>query len=335
MLSVVIVNFNTGYRLKQAVDGCLARPPRGGMEIIVVENNSADGSSDFLADPKYADVRLVKPGVNAGYSEGNNIGFEHAKGDVVLLMTPDRYPLDDALDRMARRFEEDPTLGAMGGYCLWADGTLDHHFLGLPTPWQSYLYTFWRPQAKRLPSMRRYLGLDLDLAKPFEVPQPAGGCFAFRRHLLESPIQHPGFGLFYSDVDTARRVADTGLRTLVDPDIRFVHDHDHKPYNPVSGPLLTLDYYVGVALYHRIHNGWLAYATVKTLFALHLTAWMARETAARLLGRQTREQYRRHRDLYWNYLRDRNIILDRAKTEMRAKGMPRATYPIPNSELRV
>lgn len=317
MLSVVIVNFNGGYRLKQAIDGCLAKPVRGGLEIIVVENESTDDSTEFLKLPEYAGVRVIRPGVNVGYTAGNNIGHDAAKGDIVLLMTPDRYPLDDALDRMVERFEEDESLGAIGGFCLKPDMSVDHHFLGLPTVWQSYLFAFWRTRgAMRLKSFRRYMGADLDLEQPLEVPQPAGGCYAFRRGLVESPIQHPDFGLFYSDVDTARRVHDTGKRTVVFPDIRFVHDHEEKPANPVWGPLLTLDYYVGILLYHRLHNGRLAYLWGKTLFTLHLSAWLARDTLALFLGRQSREQHKRHVDLFLNFLKDRNVVVENAKRQL-------------------
>lgn len=326
MLSIVIVNYNSGYRLKQAVDACLARPPRTGLQLIVVENESKDASARFLNEPAYASVEVVRPGVNVGYTQGNNIGYANAKGDVVLLMTPDRYPLDDALDRMATRFAEDATIGAIGGFCYMADGKVDHHFLELPTVWHSYLFAFWRTRgAKRLRTFRRYLNADVDLTRPFDVPQPAGGCYAFRREIISNPIQHPGFGLYYSDVDTARKVADTGLRTVVYPDIRFVHDHDEKPPHDMWGPLMTLDFYVGNTLYHRLHNGFGAYVAVKALFTLQLSAWMLRDTAALLVGRQNLAQYKRHVSVFWNFLRDRNVVAENTNREMRANGLANAT----------
>lgn len=326
MLSVVIVNYNSEYRLRQAVDAVLARPVRGGVEVVVVDNESTDGSADFIGkNARYAAVSLVRPPVNVGYTEGNNIGCDLARGDVVLLMTPDRYPLDDSLDRMVAYFEADASLGAIGGVCLRPDGTIDHLYHDLPTPWMSYLWAFWRDRgATRLRAFRRFTHADEDFTKPFECAQPVGGAFAFRRALLTTPVTDPGFGLLHGDVDTSRRVADTGLRTMVFPDVRFVHDHDEKPSNPVRGPFIALDYYVGVLRYHRIRNGTLSHARAKALFGIHLTAWIARDTLAWLVGRQARERNATHWRVYGAFWRERNILLEATKAKMRAAGMPRS-----------
>lgn len=317
MLSVIIVNFNGGYRLKQAVDACLANPVRGGLEIIVVENESSDDSTDFLDLPEYEQVRVIRPGANIGYTAGNNIGFDQAKGEFVLLMTPDRYPLADALDRMVERFEEDDTLGAIGGYCLSPTGRFEQELLrDLPTVWQSYLCTFWNGRgAERGPSLRKYFLRGTDFSQPALVPQPQGGALAFRRNLLHPPLMDDRFGIYCSDIEVCRRIADTGRRTVVFPDIRFVHDHEHKPANPVWSPLLTLDHYVGLSTYHLRYDGRGAYLALKFLFASQLVGWLMLDAAAALLRRQSWAQFRRHLGVFVDFLRDRNPIAEKAKSK--------------------
>lgn len=324
MLSVIIVNFNGGYRLRQTIDACIAHPVRGGLELIVIENESSDDSADFLELPEYKNVKVVRPGVNVGYTAGNNIGYAEASGDIVLLMTPDRYPVDDALDRIMERFEEDDRLGAIGGFCVSPTGRFEQEQLrGLPTVWQSYLCTFWNGRgAERFPSLKNYFLAGTDFTQPAFVPQPQGGALAFRRRLIEPPLMDERFGIYCSDIEVCRRIADTRMRTVVYPDIRFVHDHEHKPPSPVSGPILTLDYYVGLATYHRRYDGIGAYLALKLLFGIQLVAWLALEGAAVLVRRQTLIQFRRHARVVFGFFLNQNPIVEKARRELASVNRP-------------
>ena len=58
-VSVVITSLNEGELLRQTVDNHLARLPSGG-EIVVVDDGSTDGSTDFL-NGNYEGVTLLRP----------------------------------------------------------------------------------------------------------------------------------------------------------------------------------------------------------------------------------------------------------------------------------
>ena len=73
-LSIIVVSYNTCRLL----DDCLrslyaAEPPAGGMEVIVVDNASADGSPDMVR-AGYPQARLIVSAENRGYSAANNQG---------------------------------------------------------------------------------------------------------------------------------------------------------------------------------------------------------------------------------------------------------------------
>ncbi|MCA9920568.1 MAG: glycosyltransferase, partial [Anaerolineales bacterium] len=70
-LSIVIVNYNT----RQLLDDCLAsifaaQAPDGGLEVIVVDNASRDGSQALVRE-KYPAVQLIASEVNRGFSAAN------------------------------------------------------------------------------------------------------------------------------------------------------------------------------------------------------------------------------------------------------------------------
>jgi GT2 family glycosyltransferase len=79
-LSVIIVSYNT----RQLLDDCLssvyaAETPPGGLEVIVVDNASADGSPAMVAE-KFPDVKLIARVDNLGFSTANNQGSAIARG---------------------------------------------------------------------------------------------------------------------------------------------------------------------------------------------------------------------------------------------------------------
>jgi GT2 family glycosyltransferase len=85
LASIIIVSYNHRKYLKSCIDSIKNQDyPH---EIIVVDNESADGSPGFI-ESTYPDVRLVR-NKNTGYGAGNNLGVQFAKGDYVVFLNPD------------------------------------------------------------------------------------------------------------------------------------------------------------------------------------------------------------------------------------------------------
>jgi GT2 family glycosyltransferase len=66
--------------------------------VIVVDNDSADGSETFITS-KFPFVRWLQLGYNAGFARANNAGISIAKGDTVLLLNSDTIVEDDAIQK--------------------------------------------------------------------------------------------------------------------------------------------------------------------------------------------------------------------------------------------
>lgn len=318
MLSVVVVNYNSGYRLRQCVESLLASPPPGGLEVVVVENRSTDGSADFLAQGDWPGVKLLRPAVNLGYTHGNNLGFGASRGDLVLLLTPDMKAHPGALAAMEKHLRDDPGLGGLGGWCTWPDGSFHRYHNRLPTVRTAYLTTFGdKARNERDAEYRRYHMMDEDFAKPVEVPQPAGGCFLVRREIFPNGLMSPLFGTYWSDVEVARRVRDAGRKVMVFPDCRFTHDHDFSPKSgPDLRPFLALDYYVGAWNYFRLYEGRGAAARLKLRFGLAIAGRFARDLAAWALRRKPWREARRNGFLLRHFLASRNVHLERSLADL-------------------
>jgi len=100
-VSVVIVNWNGA----QYLPGCIG-PLRGEVDIVVVDNGSADGSIGLLGR-SFPDVRCVEAGRNLGFSAANNVGTRHCGGSYILFLNNDTCVQHGAVAAMRGAFELD------------------------------------------------------------------------------------------------------------------------------------------------------------------------------------------------------------------------------------
>lgn len=117
-LSVVILNYNNMNVIGRCVDTLLAHRGHANYEIIVVDNQSKDGSYEMLKE-KYADqIVLVRNNKN-GCSSGRNLGVKHASGKYLCFLDSDQWVISDLwLENAIYLLEEIADAGAVG----WAAG---------------------------------------------------------------------------------------------------------------------------------------------------------------------------------------------------------------------
>lgn len=136
-VSVLIVNYQAGDRLRRCLDHLAAQTFRD-FEVIVVDNGSSDGSIE-TARASAQPFALVDPGGNVGFAAGNNRGAERARGEWLALLNPDAYADPDWLERLLAAAARYPWADAFGSLQIDAaaperlDGAGDvFHALGVP-----------------------------------------------------------------------------------------------------------------------------------------------------------------------------------------------------------
>jgi GT2 family glycosyltransferase len=88
IVSVVIVNWDGKHLLGECLDSLIGQQDVKGVEIIVVDNGSRDGSTEFVRDI-YRNVTVVSLPANIGFAGGNNAGIRIATGKYVALLNND------------------------------------------------------------------------------------------------------------------------------------------------------------------------------------------------------------------------------------------------------
>jgi GT2 family glycosyltransferase len=92
-------------------------------EIILVDNASPkDNPNEFLI--RFPGIVLVKSPENGGFAKGNNLGIEHAKGDIILLLNSDTILAEDSISKAAKILSQDQQMGAIGVQLIFPDGVV-------------------------------------------------------------------------------------------------------------------------------------------------------------------------------------------------------------------
>ena len=90
-------------------------------EIVMVDNNSTDGSYDYVLK-HYNEVNIIRNNENLGYSKGFNVGINYAMSlgaDYVLLVNNDTWIGTNALKFLVETAETDEKIGFVTGKVLF------------------------------------------------------------------------------------------------------------------------------------------------------------------------------------------------------------------------
>src|SRR5262245_57618870 len=122
VFSIVIVNMNAAAFLEKCLDSIVATGGDVGVEIIVVDNASTDGSV-AAARRTAPDLTLLQQPDNIGYVPANNRGLEHATGQYTMFLNNDTELFPGCLAELASFLDDHPEVGAVSPQILNPDGT--------------------------------------------------------------------------------------------------------------------------------------------------------------------------------------------------------------------
>ena len=109
LVSVIIVNYNGKHLLKRAIESLQNQDFECGIEIIVVDNCSEDGSYNFVKK-NYKDVVWIQTGKNISYPAAN-YGVDASKGNYILFTNNDVEFKKDCIRRVHDILKDDKKIG--------------------------------------------------------------------------------------------------------------------------------------------------------------------------------------------------------------------------------
>jgi GT2 family glycosyltransferase len=121
-VSVIIPVFNHLSYTLQCLDSIEAATNHQGLEIIVIDNGSGDGTAEALAGRP--DVIVITNPENRGFTEACNQGAAKATGDYLLFLNNDTIVRPGWLEHLLACLENDLSVWAVGSRLIYPNGEL-------------------------------------------------------------------------------------------------------------------------------------------------------------------------------------------------------------------
>lgn len=221
-VTIVIVNWNGGQLLMQCLESIRAHTCAGRISVIVVDNNSTDGSRE-AATERFPEFQTFNSGANLGFGRANNLARHLVDAPHVLFLNPDAELTSGALDRALECLTAHPDVGALGCRMIAPDGSV--HDLGLQwtmSPWTALVELLFVNEHSR-----RQLGRWLPTIDPHHsayVKKLYGGCLLVRRDVLDAAGWFDErYFMYGEDADLSRTIRELGWKLFYCADATVLH----------------------------------------------------------------------------------------------------------------
>jgi len=241
-LSIIIVSFNTADLTVACLDSIsvsLKKYPVQA-EVIVVDNNSTDGSIDKLRNyalpirqaqgRRITNFELIENRANSGFGKANNLGLKKALGEFVLFLNSDTLVDELNFEELISLIRKDVKIGALTVRVNLENGDLDPaSHRGFPTIWRSFTYFSKLEQLTRyIPVLNRVFGgyhlTHLSHKTTHEIDSPSGAFFLTRKSVLDEVGGFDEkFFMYGEDLDLSMRIKKLGLKILFYPEQSITH----------------------------------------------------------------------------------------------------------------
>ena len=139
----IIVNWNTRGLLEKSIGALLAVKEKFDLEILVIDNNSTDGSQDLLKS-KFNSCFIYLSNKNLGYAAANNLGFSlFPNVKYYLLINSDAYITTNSFSKLYDELESNNNIAAVTPALKLNSGKLQLGSAGYGPSWYYALNTFF------------------------------------------------------------------------------------------------------------------------------------------------------------------------------------------------
>lgn len=121
VVSVVLPILNGKWLLPEFFKALKAQSfPAGQIEVVVVDNGSSDGSTDYVLK-NWPGARLISIDHNLGSAKAENLGVKLARGHLVFITNDDAIISPNCLTDLVRLIKSDPQVAMVSGKLLYQD----------------------------------------------------------------------------------------------------------------------------------------------------------------------------------------------------------------------
>ena len=219
-VSIIIVNYNTYSLTKSCIDSVFDKTEGIEFEVILVDNNSVDGSRDlFSADSR---IKYIYNDTYMGFGRANNLGLSCAVGRNVLFLNSDTLLINNAIKILSDYLDSNINVGGCGGNLYYEDLTPNMSFV------RHYPSLIWEINAlfHGIPSrLIRYDNSMFNFSnEPCSVAYIWGADLMIRKKLLDKyGAFDKDFFMYFEETELCHRLTTKGYKIMSVPQAQIIH----------------------------------------------------------------------------------------------------------------
>ncbi|NWF71975.1 MAG: glycosyltransferase [Nitrospirae bacterium] len=216
--SIIIPVFNKIELTRQCLTTLASVTTLAEYEVIIVDNDSTDGTAEFLT-ALGGDVQVIRNPENYGFAVACNQGAKAARGEFLVFLNNDTIPTEGWLNALVDEVEHHPDVAVVGSKLLYEDGTIQHAGVAFSRvvllPYHIYRQF---PADSPMVNRRR------------EFQSVTGACMLVRRDVFEQVGRFDeGFKNGFEDVDLCLKIREQGWHIIYRPDSVVYHLESQTP----------------------------------------------------------------------------------------------------------
>lgn len=223
-LSIIIISWKMKDMLKKLLLSIEQYTTDIIYEIIVIDNNSQDGTSEMIKG-EFSKVHLITNTSNLGVARARNQGLKIASGRYLLILDADMVLKENSFMHLMRFMDQKQDAGLTGCKLVFPDNTIQPSSRRFPT---LLAFLFRRlefiPWIRNSRTLRWHEMADWDRSDIRSIDYVIGACQMIRREAF----QDVGFldeNIFYGpeDIDFCSRMHKQGWKIYYYPFTSIVH----------------------------------------------------------------------------------------------------------------
>jgi len=259
MISILVINYRTFELTKNTINSIIKHTSDVEYEIILLDNASHDGSIEALED-YFSDIidsetlKVVKNPFNKGFSYGNNIGINHARGDVIVLVNSDIEINNNIISHIDLYLKTKNYSEIIGPKIVLPDGKFEHGCKrGFPTPESALLYLLNLDEKIKLKSNRSYKMHELGEDEMGDVDAISGAFLVIPRKIIDKiGYLDETFFMYGEDLDWCYRAKKSGFKVVYQPQLGTVTHYRGQSGKKLNWKVLW-EFYRAMFVFHKKH----------------------------------------------------------------------------------
>ena len=219
-VSIIIVNYKTCGLVIDCVNSILEKTKVVSYEVIIVDNNSGDGSVETLMS-LFPQIRVFPLKENIGFGKANNIGVHNAAGRFIFFLNSDIILLNDAISILVNYLDRNKHVDLCGGQLYDKDKKLTNSYFEYPD-FKYFLSLILKGNV---------INEELPILSSGKTSYYISGAdMMVRRSFIDKyGAFDPDFFMYYEDTELSLRVQKSGGEVHFVPEARIVHLQDMSP----------------------------------------------------------------------------------------------------------